>query len=135
MIGAHEQGEVSFMNALPIKQRTAATYLINQFEVVDLVDLFYNGPTLQLQQDFSLEDADWSGLICSVLLTRLTLFHPNFQYPKSYVKFLLALSFKAYCQLHQGQLELSAVADHAERDFPYFSSWFKQLLSLYQSQK
>lgn len=132
MIGAQESGEVGFMNALSHKQRPAAAYLINQLEVVDLVDIFYNGPTLKLQKDFPLDAAQWPPLISAVLLTRFTMFHPNLQYPKAYLKFLLNLSFKAYSQIHQQELKLIEIPSHAERETPYFSQWFKQLLLLYQ---
>jgi len=132
MIGAQESGEVGFMNALPPKQRPAAAYLLNQFEVVDLVDIFYNGPTLKLQKDYPLDAAQWPPLISAVLLTRLTMFHPNLQYPKAYLKLLLNLSLKAYSQIQQQELKPIEIPSHSEREAPYFSQWFKQLLSFYQ---
>jgi len=131
MIGAEETGEVGFMNALPHKDRPAAVYLINQFELVDLVDIFFNGPTLQLQQSYSLPEDHWQQVIHSVLLTRLTMFHPNRQYPKQYQKFILNLAFKAYSRLYpEAELKMGEIAEHAERETPFFSQWFKQLLAL-----
>ncbi|GEM_PF-4505057 len=131
-MGEHENSEVGFMNALPHKQRSAAIHLLNHLEVVDLAGVFYHGPTPTLQKDYPLDDCQWSSLVCAVLLTRLTMFHPNLQYPKVYLKFLLNLSLEAYSQIEQQEFKPIEIPDYAERETPYFSRWFKNLLSLCQ---
>ncbi len=132
MIGLEDQVEVGFMNALESQQREPAAFMLNRLPVVDLVDIFINGETPALKVAFSLTSEQWARVATAVMLTRLTQFAPNRVYPKAYLQFLRDYAYLGYQSWCQEEIPLNEVVTHAERNTPYFSRWFKQLLSLYR---
>jgi hypothetical protein len=129
----NDQGEIAFLSELSPAQRKFAEEIVNQFELVDLIDLFLNGPTVELQKTQKFNYKTWQILLRATLLTRLSQFRPNQQYPCEDLDFLLKISLSAYRQAPSGEEEKLTLQEMVQKtavSAPTFSRWLKHVAQL-----
>ncbi|MDX1351383.1 MAG: hypothetical protein R3254_00105 [Thiomicrorhabdus sp.] len=129
MPGSNHDLDPSFMDALPISVRDAGLDLIRFYSLKQLIQLRLNGVEEFLQNRFKLSEEQWLKVLNAVILTKISYFQIQLNFPNRYIDKLIEIACFAYGMPRPDPIELyhSTLKDH-----PQFALWLKNAIQTKQ---
>lgn len=129
MPGSNHDIDATFMDNLPIAVRDAALDLIRFSSLKDMLDYRLNGPSEFHKNKFKLNETQWNTTLNAVILTKVSYFEIEMNFPNRYIDKLIEIAAFAYGlgQLDPIELYQSMVSEH-----PKFAAWLKKAIQVKQ---
>ena len=129
MPGSNHDVDASFMDALPISVREAATDLIRFASLKDMLEIRQEGPTEFLQNRFNLNEEQWQQVVNAVILTKVSYFQVELHFPNRYIDKLIEIACYAHGMPSNDPIDLyqSVISNH-----PNFAVWIKHAIQIKQ---
>ena len=129
MPGNNHDVVASFMEALPLPVREAATDLICYASLKDMLKIRQEGPTDFLQNRFNLSPVQWQQVVNAVIMTKVSYFQIDLHFPNRYIDKLIEIACYAHGMPSNNPMDLyqSVLSDH-----PSFAMWIKNAIQIKQ---
>lgn len=129
MPGSNHDVDASFMDTLPISVRDAGLELIRFSGLKDLLEMRLNGPNEFMRTNFDLDENQWVEVLDAVILTKISYFTIELNFPNRYIDKLIEIACFAYGFKSEDPVTLyqSTLPDH-----PQFASWIKNAIQIKQ---
>lgn len=129
MPGTSHNVDPSFMNRLPVSFQEPALELIRFSSLKDLLIMRTQGPSQFMRDKYSLDIMQWNILFNAVILTKVSYFQIEINFPNRYIDKLIEIAAFAYDAPNKNaaQLYQAMLSDH-----PYFAEWLKNALTVKQ---
>lgn len=130
MPGSNHDIDASFMDALPISVREAATDLIRYSSLKDMLSYKLEGPSEFLKDRFPLSADQWSAVLNAVILTKISYFKIEVHFPNRYIDKLIEIACYARGLPTNNPMDLyqSVLSEH-----PNFANWIKTAIQIKQA--
>lgn len=130
MPGSNHDIDASFMDALPISVREAATDLIRYSSLKDMLSYKLEGPSEFLKDRFPLSADQWSAVLNAVILTKISYFKIEVHFPNRYIDKLIEIACYARGLPANNPMDLyqSVLSEH-----PNFANWIKKAIQIKQA--
>lgn len=129
MPGSNHDIDATFMDNLPIAVREAALDLIRFSSLQEMVEYRLNGPSEFHKKKFKLDEQQWNSTLNAVILTKVSYFEIEVNFPNRYIDKLIEIA--AYAsglgQLDPIELYQSMLSEH-----PKFAAWLKKAIQIKQ---
>ncbi len=129
MPGSNHEVDASFMDELPFSVRDAALDLIRFSSLKQMLEMHQNGPTEYLQNNFDLTPQQWTQVLNTVILTKVSYFQVSLLFPNVYIDKLLEIAAFAYGMKGSNAAELYQAMLNPH---PQFADWIKKCLLVKQ---
>lgn len=129
MPGSNHEVDASFMDELPFSVRDAALDLIRFSSLKQMLEMHQNGPTDYLQNNFDLSPQQWTQVLNTVILTKVSYFQISPLFPNVYIDKLLEIAAFAYGMKGSNAAELYQAMLNPH---PQFAGWIKNCLLVKQ---
>ncbi|WP_051640779.1 hypothetical protein [Thiomicrorhabdus sp. Milos-T2] len=130
MPGSNHDIDASFMDALPFSVRAAAADLIRYSSLKDMLSFKLEGPSEFLKDRFPLSEDQWSAVLDAVILTKISYFKIEVNFPNRYIDKLIEIACYARGLSANDPMELyqSVLSEH-----PSFARWIKTAIQTKQA--
>ncbi|HHS99475.1 MAG TPA: hypothetical protein ENK73_01330 [Thiomicrospira sp.] len=129
MPGSNHDIDSSFMDELPIAVRDAGLELIRYSNLKEMLEMRLEGITPLLESRFNLTQEQWQMVLNTVILTKVSYFQIEVNFPNRYIDKLIEIACFARGLSDANPLNLyqSVVAEH-----PRFAQWVKNAIKIKQ---
>lgn len=129
MPGSNHDIDATFMDALPLAVRDAALDLIRFASLKEMLDYRVNGVSEFHQNKFKLTEAQWVSTLNAVILTKVSYFEIELNFPNRYIDKLIEIAAYAYGLQKLDPIELyqAMLSEH-----PKFAAWLKKAIQVKQ---
>jgi len=127
MPGTSQHFEMKMLDSLTFKQLEPARFLLNHFELIDLVKMLFEHIPHKIQDEFpSLTTDDWDTVVRKVCFTRITAIEVDTSFTYEELEFLLELMGKCYGYTGPNLMGASDI----DAAFTYAQDWLHRVESV-----